>query len=67
MLKSDLYEAVAGYKTLIKESLWPTKLAPAVMEQDPTCEDATQAVTRETVASQPTAVQEKTAPAEGEL
>ncbi|KAI5788475.1 hypothetical protein EDC01DRAFT_168032 [Geopyxis carbonaria] len=31
VLKSDLIEAVAGYKTLVKQSLWPTKRVPAVV------------------------------------
>lgn len=33
MLKSDLVEAVAGYKKLIKESLWPTKRVPSIIEE----------------------------------
>lgn len=32
VLKTDLYEAVTGFKTLIKESLWPTKRVPAIVE-----------------------------------
>ncbi|PUU81322.1 hypothetical protein B9Z19DRAFT_628266 [Tuber borchii] len=33
ILKSDLTEAVAGYKRLIKESLWPTKRVPAIVDK----------------------------------
>jgi len=33
VLKSDLTEAVAGYKRLIQESLWPTKRVPAIIEK----------------------------------
>jgi len=32
VLKSDLFEAVNGYKKLIKESLWPTKRVPDIIE-----------------------------------
>jgi acetylornithine deacetylase len=32
VLKSDLFDAVNGYKALIKEALWPKKLVPAVVE-----------------------------------
>lgn len=34
ILKSDLVEAVAGYKKLIKESLWPTKRVPSIIEEE---------------------------------
>ncbi|KAL7272944.1 hypothetical protein RUND412_004216 [Rhizina undulata] len=33
VLKSDLFEAVGGYKKLIKESLWPTKRTPSIIEE----------------------------------
>jgi hypothetical protein len=32
VLKSDLFEAVNGYKKLIKESLWPTKRVPDIIQ-----------------------------------
>ncbi|KAI5858499.1 hypothetical protein BZA05DRAFT_365825 [Tricharina praecox] len=32
VLKSDLFDAVNGYKKLIKESLWPTKRVPDIIE-----------------------------------
>lgn len=34
ILKSDLVEAVAGYKKLIKESLWPTKRVPSIIVEE---------------------------------
>jgi len=35
VLKSDLVEAVAGFKKLIKESLWPTKRVPDIVLEEP--------------------------------
>lgn len=34
VLKSDLVDAVTGYKKLIKESLWPTKRVPSIIEEE---------------------------------
>lgn len=34
ILKSDLVEAVVGYKKLIRESLWPTKRVPSIIEEE---------------------------------
>lgn len=39
ILKSDLVEAVAGYKKLIKESLWPTKRVPSVIVEEVVSEE----------------------------
>lgn len=51
VLKSDLVEAVAGYKQLIKQSLWPIRRAPAVMSSSPAADTPVEEEQPKTVSS----------------
>jgi acetylornithine deacetylase len=75
VLKSDLFEAVAGYKKLIKESLWPTKRVPSIIEKTGLVEEevvmpveavSSSASIKETEAAKPEGVEPKTS-VDGEL
>lgn len=76
ILKSDLVEAVAGYKKLIKESLWPTKRVPSIIEEIVVIEEIVTPVSssatvvdsdKETEAAKPEGVEPQTFAESGEL
>ncbi|KAL0633790.1 hypothetical protein Q9L58_007329 [Maublancomyces gigas] len=76
ILKSDLVEAVAGYKKLIKESLWPTKRVPSIIEEIVVIEEIVTPVSssatvvdsdKETEEAKPEGVEPQTFAESGEL